>query len=84
MIGLSTAEHELGHAIRLDSTLDGESVMQPAGSCYSIQDIDNGSSPTIIQRKISFLKILSKVLSLQRLRILMARLFLFNPVKIVK
>ena len=36
---VNTAEHELGHAIGLDHN-DGESVMQPAGSFYSIQDMD--------------------------------------------
>lgn len=36
---VNTAEHELGHAIGLDHN-DGESVMQPAGSFYSIQNSD--------------------------------------------
>ena len=36
---MNTAEHELGHAIGLDHN-GGESVMQPAGSFYSIQDSD--------------------------------------------
>ena len=39
---VNTAEHELGHVIGLSHT-DEMSVMQPAGSLYSIQqlDIDN-------------------------------------------
>ena len=36
---MNTAEHELGHAIGLDHT-EEESVMQAAGSFYSIQARD--------------------------------------------
>ena len=36
---VNTAEHELGHAIGLDHT-EEESVMQAAGSFYSIQERD--------------------------------------------
>lgn len=36
---INTAEHELGHAIGLDHT-DAISVMQPAGSFYTIQPAD--------------------------------------------
>lgn len=36
---INTAEHELGHAIGLDHT-DAVSVMQPAGSFYTIQPAD--------------------------------------------
>lgn len=36
---INTAEHELGHAIGLDHT-DSVSVMQPAGSFYTIQPAD--------------------------------------------
>ena len=37
---VNTAEHELGHAIGLDHNNEEESVMQSAGSFYSIQESD--------------------------------------------
>lgn len=45
---VNTAEHELGHAIGLDHN-ESESVMQPSGSFYSIQEQDIAAVQTLYQ-----------------------------------
>lgn len=47
---INTAEHELGHAIGLDH-VDSASVMQPAGSFYTIQPVDVQSVKTLYNEK---------------------------------
>lgn len=54
---VNTAEHELGHAIGLDHT-NAVSVMQPAGSFYTIQpdDVQAVQNYILIINKMARLK----------------------------